>query len=161
MLADVSLPVVDRAVIQKLFGLGRRQAIELMHQFRGYKAGKTFLIGREDLIAQLDAICSADDFIREIGRREKLTASLESVRRTRQTEAVRIPVAPDVFDCDMESLGPGVQLQAGKLEIEFADPLDLLGKLFRLSQAVANDYAGFERSVTRDRIPAGCIHRSG
>jgi hypothetical protein len=151
MLADVSLPVVDRAVVQKVFGLGRRQAIEIMHQFGGYQAGKTFLIGREELIAQLDAICSGDDYIRENARREKLTASMEAFRRTRQTEAVHIPVAPDVFDCDMEHLGPGVRLQAGKLEIEFADPLELLGKLFRLAQAVSNDYGGFERSVSRER----------
>ena len=154
MLADVALPVVDRAVIQKLFGLGRRQAIELMHRFGGYQAGKTFLIGREQLIVQLDAICAGDDYIRENARREKLTNSIEEFRRTHQAEAVHIPVAPDVFDVNMESLGPGVQLQAGKLQIEFTDPLDLLGKLFRLAQAVTNDYTGFERSIARKCIPA-------
>jgi hypothetical protein len=148
MLDDTRLPVIDRASVERLFGLERRQAIELMHRFGGYQAGRTFLIGREQLIGELDSIASTGEYQQEAARRERLVASMEAVRRTRRTEAVRIPVSPEVFDSRIQSLEPAVQLTAGKLAIEFAGPEDLLGKLFALAQAVANDYAAFEHAAT-------------
>ena len=155
MLVDAGLPVVDRAAVERLFGLQRRQAIELMHRFGGYQAGRTFLIAREQILAQLDSILATGEYEQEAARRERLVAVVESVRRTRQSESVRIPVSPEVFDSRIGTLGPGVQLEPGKLEIEFAGPEDLLRKLFGLAQAVANDYAGFERAAaTGARIRA-------
>jgi hypothetical protein len=32
-------PVVDRAIIERLSGMRRRQAIELLHRFGGYQTG--------------------------------------------------------------------------------------------------------------------------
>jgi hypothetical protein len=154
MLADAGLPVIDRAVIERLFGLGRRQAIELMHGFGGYQAGRTFLIGRDQLIAQLDAMATGSEYRLEVARREKLTATLERLQRTRQAQAVKIVAPPEAFGSRMNTLAPGVQLNPGKLEIEFVDPADLLSKLFGLSQAIANDYAGFERASTSLRCSA-------
>jgi len=148
MLEDARLPVIDRCSVERLFGLERRQAIELMHRFGGYLAGRTFLIGREQLIEALDAIAASGEYQQEAARRDQLVASVDAVRRTRQTEAVRIPVSREVFDARLKSLGPGVELRAGRLAIEFAGPEDLLRKLFALAQAVANDYAAFEESAT-------------
>src|SRR3954470_19869243 len=93
MLEDARLPVIDRASVERLFGLERRQAIDLMHRFSGYQAGRTFLIGREQLIDALDAIAASGDYQQEAARRDRLVASVDAARRTRQTEAVRIPVA--------------------------------------------------------------------
>jgi len=148
MLEDARLPVIDRCSVERLFGLERRQAIELMHRFGGYLAGRTFLIGREQLIEALDAIAASGEYQQEAARREQFVASVDAVRRTRQTEAIRIPVSREVFDARLKSLGPGVELRAGRLAIEFAGPEDLLRKLFALAQAVANDYAAFEESAT-------------
>jgi hypothetical protein len=155
MLADAALPVVDRAAVERLFRLRRRQAIELMHRFGGYQAGRTFLIAREEILAQLDCILATGEYQRETARRERLVAAVESVRRTRQSEAVRIPVSAEVFDSRLETLGPGVHLDTGKLAIEFAGPEDLLRKLFGLAQAVANDYAAFRRAATTGSATAG------
>jgi hypothetical protein len=148
MLEDARLPVIDRASVERLFGLERRQAIDLMHRFSGYQAGRTFLIGREQLIDALDVIAASGDYQQEAARRDRLVASVETARRTRQTEAVRIPVAREVFDTRLKSLGPGIELRAGHLAIQFAGPEDLLRKLFALAQAVANDYAAFEEAAT-------------
>jgi hypothetical protein len=158
MLAGTQLPVIDRAAVERLFGLRRRQAIELLRRFGGYQAGCTFLIGREQLIERLDFIGASDEYQWDAARRERVSATIEEIQRTRESEAVRIPVTRDVFDCRMRSLGPDVQLRPGKLEIQFDGPEDLLRKLFALSQAVANDYSNFERTVGggpgRARIPA-------
>ena len=147
MLAEVQLPVIDRAAVEQLFGLRRRQAIALMNHFGGYQAGRTLLIARDQLIGQLDAIADGEDFQRESARRERLAATVESVRRTRESEAVRIPVSPAIFSSRMANLGSDVQLRPGRLEIEFAGTEDLLRTLFALAQAIANDYAGFERAA--------------
>jgi hypothetical protein len=48
-------PVVDRSVIEELFGLRRRRAIVLMHQLGGYQAGRTFLVDRLRLLGRLAA----------------------------------------------------------------------------------------------------------
>lgn len=158
MLADIRLPVIDRAAIEQLFGLGRRQAIELLNTFGGYQAGRTLLIGRDQLIARLDAIADSGDLRQEAARRERLAVTVENVRRTRESEAVRIPISPEIFSTRMRTLAAGVQLRPGKLEIEFAGTEDLLRKLFGLAQAVANDYAGFEQAAVggagREQIPA-------
>lgn len=45
-LETFDVPVVDRAIVEHLFGLQRRQAIELLHRFGGYRAGWTFLVDR-------------------------------------------------------------------------------------------------------------------
>ena len=158
MLADVQLPVLDRAAVEQLFGLRRRQAIELMNRFGGYQTGRSLLIGRDQLVAQLDAIVAGDEFQRESARRERLASTVESVRRTRESEAVRIPISPHVFATRMATLGPEVQLRPGKLEVEFTGAEDLLRKLFSLAQAIANDYTGFERAAVgggrREQLPA-------
>ena len=39
----LTAPVVDRALVEKLFALKRRQAIGLCHRFGGFQAGRTFL----------------------------------------------------------------------------------------------------------------------
>ena len=101
MLADIRLPVIDRAAVERLFGLRRRQAIELLNRLGGYQAGRTFVIGREQLIAQLDSIAAGAEYQQEAARRERLTASIEKIQRTRQSEAVRIPVSPEIFGTRM------------------------------------------------------------
>jgi hypothetical protein len=46
-------PVIDRA-IEKVLRIERRTAIRILNRFGGFQSGKTFLIGREKLIAKLE-----------------------------------------------------------------------------------------------------------
>jgi hypothetical protein len=41
-LEALNTPVMDRACLQNLFGVGRRRAIQLMYKFGGYQTGRTF-----------------------------------------------------------------------------------------------------------------------
>ena len=94
------------------------------------------------------------EYRQETARRDRLVASVDALRRTRQTEAVRIPVVRDVFASRMSNLGAAVQLGPGELVIQFVGPEDLLGKLFALAQAAANDYAALEGAATGAVAPA-------
>jgi hypothetical protein len=64
------VPVVDRAIVERVFGLRRRRAIELLHRFGGYQAGRTFLIERRVLIDQLRRLAEGEDFQGESRRKE-------------------------------------------------------------------------------------------
>jgi hypothetical protein len=145
MLAEVDLPVIDRAVVERVFGLGRRQAIELLHRFGGFQAGRTFLIDRKQLMAALDQIIAGDEYQQERTRHEKLTAALAKLQSTRRAKEVRIEVSSDVFDSRMRTLPEAVHLEPGRLEVEFSGCEDLLTKLFALAQTALNDFEGFQK----------------
>jgi hypothetical protein len=71
-LRALDVPVVDRAVCERLFRLRRRRAIDLIHFFGGYQAGRTFLIDRPKLVAQLEQIRDSPDFKMEWRRKDRL-----------------------------------------------------------------------------------------
>jgi hypothetical protein len=139
-------PVLDRAAFELLFQVRRRQAIQLMHRFGGYQIGKTFLIDRLQLVAELERACAGTDFAFEVRRKQRLAESMEKLERHRAAAQVRIPVAPSTvaglpFPSD-------VDLTPGRLTIEFASPEDLLSKLFLLAQKIAEDFEGMRQRMT-------------
>jgi len=144
-LAALDVPVVDRAVCERLFRLRRRRTIDLMRAFGGYQAGRTFLIDRPKLAAQLEQIRASPDFKMEWQRKQRLAERLEAIRRLQTGARVAIPVAAEVLSRRLPDLPPGVGLSPGELHIRFESLEELLSKLFALAQAIANDYEAFEK----------------
>ena len=91
-LERLEVPVVDRSVIERIFGLKRRRAIELMHKFGGYQAGRTFLLDRTRLMEALQTMESADAYAAEKRRHERLQDVVDAAREHRVLARVRIPV---------------------------------------------------------------------
>jgi len=116
-----------------------------MHRFGGYQAGRTFLIERDRLVAELDAIHSTGDYQREVNRHEKLATEVGKLQQERRAKEVRFAVPPGVRETRMATLPESVHLAPGRLEIGFSDSGDLLAKLFALAKAAANDYDTFVR----------------
>ncbi len=143
MLEAFDLPVVDRAIIERLFGLRRRQAIELLHRFGGFESGKTFLVDRHVLIENLQRLAAGEEFQREIRRKERLDGAIDRLRRYQTATRIIIPVPPDVYDRKLADLSAGVALEPGHLHVVFSGAEDLLAKLFELAQAASNDYTRF------------------
>jgi hypothetical protein len=139
----LSAPVVDRALIEKLFALKRRQAIELCHRFGGFQAGRTFLVDRLQLITELERLHRDPGFDAETHRRERLSQIVVEARRLRAGAEVVLPVSPDALDRHMNDLPSGVRLEAGCLTVWFDRPEELLAKLFELAKAAQNDYEAF------------------
>ena len=143
-LQDFPAPVIDRATVERLLGIRRREAIRLMHRFGGFQAGKTFLIGREELLGCLERLQSGDDWHAEIRRRERLMDKLDRARR--ETAARRVPIQAERTDVrPATGLSPRIRLVPGKLEVEFDSPEQLLTRLFELAQAIADDVDGFTK----------------
>src|ERR1017187_6941753 len=130
MLESFGVPVVDRAIIERLFGLRRRQAIELLHRLGGYQAGRTFLVDRHVLMANLRRLAEGEEFERESRRKERLDGAIDRLRRYQTVARVKIPVPSDVFDRKLADLSTGVALVPGQLHIAFSGAEDLLAKLF-------------------------------
>ena len=147
-LAALDVPVVDRAVCERLFRVRRRRAIDLIRWFGGYQAGRTFLVDRAKMAAQLEQIRDSPDYKMEWQRKEKLAEKLEAIRRSQTGARVTIPVKVEVLGHRLPDLPAGVGLSAGALHIEFETPEELLGKLFALAQAIANDYEAFEKRTS-------------
>jgi hypothetical protein len=146
-LTALNSPVVDRSVFEKLFGLRARRARELMHRFTGYECGNTVVIDRLALIDALQRIAESPEAIAERARKERLSAELARMERYRSASLVRIPVPADVHDRTVADLPAGVKFEAGRLTIDFDNPLQLLSKLYELSQAAANDLDGFNAAA--------------
>ena len=145
------MPVVDRSGIERIFGLKRRRAIELMHQFGGYQAGRTFLLDRARLLEALQSLESKDDYTAEKRRRERLRDVVEASREHLISTRVRIPVRAAAARASLDRLAPGVLLLPGILSIEFRHPIELLEKLYGLAQAITHDFDKFEGLVPGDR----------
>jgi hypothetical protein len=136
--------VIDRAGLEKLFGVSPRTAVRLMNQFGGYQSGKTFLIGREDLIRALEALQTDEEFAYESRRRQRLVDNLESVRRDLRARQVKLPVAPE--PASGTSLPSGMRLsRPGVLEVEFEGAEDLLGRLYELVRIAEEDFEELQR----------------
>ena len=147
LLETFDVPVVDRAIIEHLFGLRRRQAIELLHRFGGFQTGRTYLVDRRLLIGHLRRLAEGEEFQREHRRRERLDDTVDQLRRLQTAVRVKIPVRPDGLSRKLADLLPGVALEAGHLHIAFSGTEDLLGKLFELSQAANNDFDRFRAAA--------------
>jgi len=150
-LSVLDVPVVDRAVCERLFRVRRRRAIDLIRCFGGYQAGRTFLVDRPKLLAQLEQIRDSPDFKMEWRRKERLAERLDAIRRLQAGARVAIAVEPETLRQRLADLPAGVGLSPGALHIQFQSLDELLSKLFALAQAIANDYEAFERRTAGER----------
>jgi len=152
-LKEMSVPFLDRAAIEKLFGVRRRRAIQLMYDFgAGYIVGKTFLIERLQLITNLETISRGDEFLFEARRKERLVVDLDRSRKAIAGRRVVIAAASDAHERTIEDLPVGIHLKHGELRIEFHGTEDLLRHMFELSQTILNDYERFSKVCESGRL---------
>jgi hypothetical protein len=147
LLESFDVPVVDRAIIERLFGLRRRRAIELLHRLGGFQTGRSFLVDRHVLIENLRRLAAGEEFRWESRRKERLDLAVDQLRRGQIGARVKIPVQADVFSRKLADLSPGVALEVGHLHIAFSGTEDLLGKLYELAQVASNDFDRFRAAA--------------
>ena len=139
-------PFLDRPAVELLFGLRRRQAIELMHRMAGYQVGRTFLVDRAAVAAFLGQSSVRQAAGHAVQRKRRVLDHLAEARRDWAARQIRIPV--ERAGDRLAGLPPGVELQPGRLTIGFAEPVELIEKLFALCQALAADFERFMGPVS-------------
>jgi hypothetical protein len=152
-LERMEMPVVDRAMCERLFGLRRRRTIDLMGSFGGYQTGNAILIDRRALIDRLRNMAETPEVVIEQRRKERLSDHLSELHRFKRAAQVKIAVNPEVKDQRVAGLSPAIQLRGGQLTIAFADVHELLSKLYMLSQAAANDFDTFCTAIEGGNWP--------
>lgn len=146
-LAASAVPFLDRAAIERLFGLGRRQAGSLAHKLGGYRVGNALAVDREKILAFLEAAPISAAARQEEDRRYRLSVAIDAAQREVAARRVRIPIEPGAHVRTVKDLPPTIRLVSGELRVAFADSQDLLRQLYQLSRAIAQDFRAFEDAV--------------
>jgi len=133
-LRTLDVPVIDRSVCERIFGVGRRRSVDLMHRFGGYRSGNTILLDRIELMHRLETLESGQDVTCERQRKARLTEKLDNLHRYRLAASVHIAVLPV-----STTLPEGVAFDRGRLIVEFAGMEVFASRLYALSQVGAND----------------------
>jgi len=130
------IPFFRRGDIEALFGLKRRQAINLMHAIGAIRVSQEIAVRQKDLVIWLEKVSANPGSIREIGRQERVIERIVEMKAETAARAEKIvhpdgPPAPD--------LPAGVSLQPGLLTVAFDTEQQLLERLFLLTRLFAAD----------------------
>ena len=137
------LPFVSRATVERLLGVGRRRAQQILLPCLPLRVGSSNLADRDVLIERLKCISVADgDF--EKHRRERVSAIVEK-ERARPRLLVESPVS--VMNTRIENLPEGVTLEPGRIVVTFDTSEQALQKLLALAMAAGNDLGRFEDAI--------------
>jgi hypothetical protein len=137
-------PFLDRSLVEKLFRLRRRRAIDLLCLVGGYKLGKTYLAPREAVVRFLEQPPRRSAAAQESCRFEQVQLALGEARHELAQHRILVPDVPGV---EFAGLPDGIRFQPGQLTLSFEQPAELIEKLIALAQALTNDYETFERSL--------------
>jgi hypothetical protein len=150
MLTELDAPVIDRAVCERIFEVGRRQANHLMRGFGGYRSGNTVLLDRLYLVSVLRQIADSPAVRCEYRRKQRLADKLDELHRYRSARSIRLPVAAGLCDRRVGDLPAGIVLEPGRLIVSFGAAEELFARLYELAQAAVTDFEG-----VRQRAEAG------
>lgn len=128
------IPFFRRVDIEALFGLKRRQAINLMHRIGAVRVSQEIAIPQRDLVGWLEQMVSNPARAVELRRRERVIGRIVELKTETAARSVKI-VLPDAPS--PPGLPAGVSLQPGMLTISFGSQEELLERLFLLARAFA------------------------
>jgi hypothetical protein len=135
-------PFYDREAIETLFGVRRRQAINLAHRLGTRAMGTSLLVPRANLVSFLKAELEGRDYQADQDRLRRVREGLLEAQR--QLDARRVKLTVPVGIRTLAHLPLGVAVGPGRVEVTGSDAQDLLQKLFALSRAIAGDMKAFE-----------------
>jgi hypothetical protein len=144
--APGSPPFLDRAAIEHLFHLRRRQAIRLMGMCGGYQVGKTFLVERKSVTAYLERVAKTGLPKTAIQRKQRVLEVLNQVENARTARLARI--ATGIGAPRTSSLPGAFRLVApGQLQINFTGAEDLLARVAEMISLAASNFAEFQAAI--------------
>jgi hypothetical protein len=138
---------LTRKDLERLFGVSRALAAQLMHRFGASPVGSQLVIDRGRLIRTLKTLRRGRQAQAATARRTAVVTALRQAR----LEAVHVAVPASVLQTQVAGLPAGVALGPGRIEVQFTSVPEALQKLFTLAQAISNDYDRFVAIVGRPR----------
>jgi len=147
-------PLVDRATVEFLLGVGRRRAQQILAPCVTDRVGANGLADREALITHLRRLAEGDEGHYERRRRRKVAEILAQLHQDRLERPQLLVEAPvQILAQQFDNLPEGVQLEPGRISVTFDRPQQALEKLLALAMAIGNDFERFDYQVrpARDR----------
>ena len=135
--------LLTRRDVERLFGVSRARAAQLMRTFGAELVGASRVLRRTELLRQLRKYRQRAAFRGEEERRTRLVAELRQARLT----GIRLAVPVEALEARLSGLPAGVSVEAGRIEVRFSGAKDAVGRLFALAQALTHDYEQFEALV--------------
>jgi hypothetical protein len=134
--------LLDRSAVEQIFQVKPRQATRILHKMGARTVGGALLITQSEMLAALGTLSQGQEVQTEQRRRRSLIEKLEQARRESRGRHTVIPApeSPGEFP-------PGTEVKAGKLEIHFQDPVELLQKMMQLAQLASEDWNVFVERI--------------
>ena len=135
--------LLTRRDLERLFGVSKVRATQLMTAFGAGRTGHLLTLPRAALLRQIRRQRKRAAFRHEATRREKVVTALRQARLT----GIRAAVPLEALEGRLSGLPAGVSVEPGRIEVRFRGAKDAVGRLFALAQALTNDYEQFEALV--------------
>ena len=132
--APKPIPFFRRRDIEALFGLKKRQAVNLMHRIGAIRVSRELAVDKRDLIAWLEQMIENPSVAVEQRRHERVIDRIVELKAEAAARAVKI-VLPDPKPA--AELPEGVSLEPGLLTVSFGNEQQLLERLFLLARTLA------------------------
>lgn len=129
------IPFFRRRDIEALFGLKKRQAVNLMHRIGAIRVSRELALEQRELIRWLEQMLTDPSVATECQRHERVIDRIVALKAETAARAVKI-VLPD--GAPSPELPEGVSLQPGLLAVTFENEEQLLERLFLLARALAS-----------------------
>lgn len=134
--APKPIPFFRRRDIEALFGLKKRQAVNLMHRIGAIRVSRELAVDKRDLIRWLEQMIQDPSVAIEQRRHERVIDRIVELKAETAARAIKI-VLPDP-KASVE-LPDGVSLRPGRLTVSFGSGQQLLERLFLLARVLAAD----------------------
>jgi hypothetical protein len=141
------IPFFRRRDIEALFGLKKRQAINLMHRIGAVRVSRELAVEQRELVRWLERMISDPSVAVEQRRHVAVIDRIVELKAETAARAIKI-VLPD--QRPSVDLPDGVSLQPGLLTVSFDNEQQLLERLFLLARVLA---AQPERLGTLNPLP--------
>jgi hypothetical protein len=128
------IPFFRRQDIEALFGLKKRQAINLMHRIGAIRVSRELAVDKRDLVAWLKQIMEDPFVAMEQRRHERVIERIVELKAETAARAVKIVLPDPKPDAELPD---GVSLEPGLLTVAFENEQQLLERLFLLARALA------------------------
>ena len=113
-------PWIDRAGLERLLGVGRRRAQQILRPCVTHQIGSSGVADRDKLIARLKELAHGETAYYEQRRRRQLAESIEKLRQAwLETPRVVVEAPEAISKQEFDDLPSGVHVGPGAITVEF------------------------------------------
>ena len=150
-LEQLDRDLLIRRDLERLFGVSKVRATQLMTTFGAGRTGHLLTLPRATLLRQLRRHRTLAAVRGEATRRARVVTAIRQARLI----GIRAAVPSEALEARLSGLPDGVSVAPGRIEVRFSGAKDAVGRLFALAQALTNDYERFEALVEGGDLAGG------